>query len=471
MTTTVKLICGKSKTNPADFQQFGQLIYNGGVYDVNHLNGTVSSGNIVVSSGEIYVPNRDYDDGSNTNRVWVVRLYGDETIQPPSANTSSNPRFDAIVVKVNKSVNPDEWATNVATIEAVQGDASLGRPYTDTELNALIPNTHDYIRIGNARIDAGASSYDSYQDTRVFITRTPGGAGVGWGAQKNWLMNSTFAHTRFGWSSNDWNAISYDPGRSSVSITGDTSSTKTLSYIKLYKDDDETGIVSGDEMIFSGIIQNTTGGGAQNKVGLLFRWYDSSSATWITYDTKWLVLDGDTGTDIRFFTYPTTIPNSPGHGEFVFYVYANSNPATYKISYMKLEHGHFPTLYIPRAVISKYVALHEIFRHNRDVTVTTTTDYNISALSGGSKRSVGIYLSAFAGDNDGVNTAIRLYQKQNGVYSSSTAAWVDAKGKASGKYSNVNTLFFVESDYKFRAVYKAADGIIILRYYGFLEYE
>ena len=85
---------------------------------------------VLVAPGIVYVPNADYDElDSNEPKFYeaIIDAEGEVTI---TANTSGSTRIDLICVKVDKTITPDEHASNIATLVAVAGTPGAGTPAT-----------------------------------------------------------------------------------------------------------------------------------------------------------------------------------------------------------------------------------------------------------------------------------------------------------------------------------------------------
>ena len=83
---------------------------------------------VLVAPGIVYVPNADYDElESNEPKFYeaIIDAEGEVTV---TANTSGSTRIDLICVKVDKTITPDEHASNIATLVAVAGTPGAGAP-------------------------------------------------------------------------------------------------------------------------------------------------------------------------------------------------------------------------------------------------------------------------------------------------------------------------------------------------------
>lgn len=97
-------------------------------------NGRVDSGDLAVSergaganmsvdvaAGKAFIPNASYTvNADGQTRFWTALNTAVYNV-PISANVSGNPRIDIIVIKMNTATAPDDEASNVITIEVVEG--------------------------------------------------------------------------------------------------------------------------------------------------------------------------------------------------------------------------------------------------------------------------------------------------------------------------------------------------------------
>ena len=83
---------------------------------------------VLVAPGIVYVSNADYDElDSNEPKFYeaIINAEGEVAI---TANTSGSTRIDLICVKVDKTITPDEHASNITTLVAVAGTPGAGAP-------------------------------------------------------------------------------------------------------------------------------------------------------------------------------------------------------------------------------------------------------------------------------------------------------------------------------------------------------
>lgn len=99
-----------------------------------------------VVAGTCYVENSAFAKNSGLTKFWRVESDDTEvvTINP---NVSGNPRIDIICVKVDTAVSPDDDASNVATIVAVEGTpaGSPSAPATPA----------DHLKLAEVQVDNG----------------------------------------------------------------------------------------------------------------------------------------------------------------------------------------------------------------------------------------------------------------------------------------------------------------------------
>ena len=76
-----------------------------------------------------------------------------------TANSSGNPRIDAVIIKINLGATPDNYASNVATIVVVPGTPA-GSPVapTDGEIQTAVGAGNPYYRLANVAVANGATS-------------------------------------------------------------------------------------------------------------------------------------------------------------------------------------------------------------------------------------------------------------------------------------------------------------------------
>lgn len=102
-----------------------------------------------------------------------VRLYDTDYTQNIGANSSGNPRIDAIVLYIDMVATPNAGVTNVAKITAVQGTPA-GSPVAplDATIQTAIGNGNAFIRLANVTVASGATQIltANIADTRVAPT-------------------------------------------------------------------------------------------------------------------------------------------------------------------------------------------------------------------------------------------------------------------------------------------------------------
>lgn len=127
---------------------------------------------VFVNDGIVYVPNSIYDEFSaTTTKFWRVVINGEGAITI-AANSSGSTRIDLICVKVDKTVIPDEFGLNVATLIRVAGTPGGGTPATPADHYVLANVT---VTNGETAINTGDIS--DQRDQLVFNTDFGGGFG------------------------------------------------------------------------------------------------------------------------------------------------------------------------------------------------------------------------------------------------------------------------------------------------------
>lgn len=119
-----------------------------------------ASMDVEVNKGQAIIANDSYVYASHTTKYWYVKSDATETVTI-SANTSGNDRIDIIVLKVDTSASPDDEASNVVTVEAVEGTPSASPVAPSTPSNAL--------KLAEIYVSNGTSSITSSDitDTRT----------------------------------------------------------------------------------------------------------------------------------------------------------------------------------------------------------------------------------------------------------------------------------------------------------------
>lgn len=107
---------------------------------------------VLVATGKAYVFKPD-----NSN-VYVTNLDANANVTIGS-NSSGNPRIDAIVIKIDLAVTPNNNGDNVATLVAVQGTpaASPSAP-TDSAIQTAVGAGNPFYRLTDVTVANGAAS-------------------------------------------------------------------------------------------------------------------------------------------------------------------------------------------------------------------------------------------------------------------------------------------------------------------------
>lgn len=175
----------------------------GGVIDMDHFEVEPDSGlNLSVTPGIVYVPNSSFDTISRNVKYYEVRSDSEEAVQI-STNTSGLTRVDLVCVKVNKAIAPDDDASNVASIEVVEGIPGSGAPSLPvnhyklaqvtvadsavTLTSGNISDTREAITISNNIIPAELSLL-SLSSSYIFVGQIIAGTvDVGYAAETGWI--------------------------------------------------------------------------------------------------------------------------------------------------------------------------------------------------------------------------------------------------------------------------------------------
>lgn len=107
---------------------------------------------VLIATGKVYVLN-----GAGS-MMYLGTLNATQNVTIAS-NSSGNPRIDAIVVKIDTSTTPDNTASNIATLVAVQGTpaASPSAP-SDSAIQTAVGAGNAFYRLANVTVANGAVS-------------------------------------------------------------------------------------------------------------------------------------------------------------------------------------------------------------------------------------------------------------------------------------------------------------------------
>jgi len=103
---------------------------------------------VLVAPGIVYVPNADYDELDSNEPKFYEAIIDAEDEVAIAENTSGSTRIDLICVKVDKTITPDEHASNIATLVAVAGTPGAGAP--------TLPD--NYAKLAEVEVANGAST-------------------------------------------------------------------------------------------------------------------------------------------------------------------------------------------------------------------------------------------------------------------------------------------------------------------------
>jgi hypothetical protein len=85
---------------------------------------------VIVDPGIGYIPNSDFSElDGDSIKFWEAVVTEAEELEI-SANTSGSTRIDLICLKLDTAVEPDEFASNIATLVVVEGTPGAGAPAT-----------------------------------------------------------------------------------------------------------------------------------------------------------------------------------------------------------------------------------------------------------------------------------------------------------------------------------------------------
>ena len=119
-------------------QAFNIFVYQAGIvldYDLKVSQNTSPDMSVNVAAGRCFVKSSSYVDNTpNDTKYWGFLNGNDEIVNLAIAtNTSGLDRFDIAVAKVDKAAAADNYATNVGTIEIIQGTDGAGVPATPSD--------------------------------------------------------------------------------------------------------------------------------------------------------------------------------------------------------------------------------------------------------------------------------------------------------------------------------------------------
>ncbi len=161
MAHKINIINGKAPSagvggvSDADLSNIAVNLLAKGVASVNHYKVEAQATpdmTVKVNTGKAYVAN------PSGSMVYVSDLDANANVTIAS-NSSGNPRIDAIVIKLDLGVTPNNYADNVASLVAVQGTpaASPSAP-TDGEIQTAVGSGNPFYRLANVTVANGATS-------------------------------------------------------------------------------------------------------------------------------------------------------------------------------------------------------------------------------------------------------------------------------------------------------------------------
>lgn len=145
-----------------DFLDLGGVIANR--ININPFHVTANNNMTVsVSEGVAYIPNAGYTAiDISEQRYWRVKN-DSSVVKTINYNTDDYGRYDLIYLKVDPNIEPDSTASNVATIEVLEGEPASSPVVPDTPANA--------IPLAKVLVGSGVSSITSSNitDARYFV--------------------------------------------------------------------------------------------------------------------------------------------------------------------------------------------------------------------------------------------------------------------------------------------------------------
>lgn len=145
-----------------DFLDLGGVIAN----SLNNNPFHVTANNnmtVSISEGVAYILNAEYTASNiNEQRYWRVKS-DSSAVKTINYNTDDYGRYDLIYLKVDPNIEPDSTASNVATIEVLEGEPASSPVVPDTPANA--------IPLAKVLVGSGVSSITSANitDARYFV--------------------------------------------------------------------------------------------------------------------------------------------------------------------------------------------------------------------------------------------------------------------------------------------------------------
>ena len=162
--------------HPAEIMNFfaSYLVAVGGVLDKNSTAFKVVEESepdmmVKVNMGRAFIPQ---SDGLQAFPVWS---HTDDAHLAIDSNGSGNPRKDAVVLYIDKSVSPPSYIVDdVGMLTIVKGDpAPSATPPTDSDISDAVGASNPFIRLANITVSSGATEIenadieDARQDAEV----------------------------------------------------------------------------------------------------------------------------------------------------------------------------------------------------------------------------------------------------------------------------------------------------------------
>jgi len=117
---------------------------------------------VLIADGIVYIPNADYDELDSNEPKFYEAILKDIPALEIAENTSGSTRIDLACVKVDKTITPDEHASNISTAIIVQGTPGAGTPATPD----------NYLKLAEVEVANGAATIVNVDitDSRVQST-------------------------------------------------------------------------------------------------------------------------------------------------------------------------------------------------------------------------------------------------------------------------------------------------------------
>ncbi len=361
----------------------------------------VNQNKVKVVKGRYWLKNSG-GDGLNEPAYYLIGLDTDEFLDEP---TTSSKRMDAVVVYLDRTTLVGSGGGGVVHVVIVQGTEGTTNPPSASDIENVVGTSNPYAILAYLRLQNGVSlSDENIIEMRKFYTMNNNFAG-----KKNYLVNSDFYYNRFGFWTTDWAHVDLYAGNNCFEFVGATDSDFEFGSIP-FPVTDEPDFLVGKELLFSGFVENVTGGDSTMSMKVFLKWYDGSN--WFYENKKFIVYQGDKFSGKRFFIIKFEIKPEMVLIAPRIKIYASSNPATYRVCKLKLELGNMPTPYVSRNV--RPAPISRITIHDGNIiTDPWSSEIHLSELV--NYRAVGALISLhLASDNN--DTDFFIDRKENGTF-------------------------------------------------------